>query len=115
VVVYLAGAVPGGESAPRLLSDQTTSMMTEAGLPARAGLIVSRKVGGSVVRHRVSRRLRAQLACRLDKLPAGARVVVRALPSAADASSAALGQQLDAAFAKLTADRPQSPGRNEAT
>jgi ribonuclease P protein component len=62
--------------------------------------------------------LRAQLACRLDELPAGARVVVRALPSSAEASSASLGRQLDAAFAKLTAKltagRPQPAGRSEA-
>jgi ribonuclease P protein component len=77
-------------------------------LPARAGLIVSRKVGGSVVRHRVSRRLRAQLASRLDGLPTGSRVVVRALPTAAEASSTSLGRQLDAAFAKLTDARAQS-------
>ena len=55
-----------------------------------------------MVRHQVSRRLRAQLADRLAGLPAGSRVVVRALPSAADASSQALGAQLDRALATLT-------------
>jgi ribonuclease P protein component len=99
VVVYLADAAPDGD---RPVSDQTSADSPTA---PRAGLIVSRKVGGSVVRHRVSRRLRAQLASRLGALPAGTRVVVRALPSAAEASSEALGRQLDAAFAKLTADR----------
>jgi ribonuclease P protein component len=98
VVVYFADVAPGGVRRP--VSDQTS-----ADSAPRVGLIVSRKVGGSVVRHRVSRRLRAQLASRLAELPAGARVVVRALPSAAEASSEALGRQLDAAFAKLTADR----------
>jgi ribonuclease P protein component len=101
VVVYLAGAAPVGGASSRLVSDQTTATSANA---AQAGLIVSRKVGGSVVRHRVSRRLRAQLASRLAELPAGARVVVRALPSAAEATSETLGQQLDAAFEKLTAD-----------
>ena len=37
--------------------------------PARAGLVVSGKVGNSVVRHRVSRRLRAQLRPLLAELP----------------------------------------------
>ena len=69
---------------------------------ARAGLIVSRKVGGSVVRHQVSRRLRAQLADRLDRLPPGSRLVVRALPSSAGADSARLGGALDAALDRLT-------------
>jgi ribonuclease P protein component len=62
----------------------------------RAGLVVSRAVGGSVVRHRVSRRLRHLLAPRLAALPQGSRVVVRALPPAAEASSAELGVELDA-------------------
>ena len=89
LVVYLTGAA---ELALCLPSDQT---------PVRAGLIVSRKVGGSVIRHQVSRRLRAQLATRIGALPAGSKLVIRALPSAADASSRALGDQLDRAFAKL--------------
>ena len=61
----------------------------------RAGLVVSKAVGGSVVRHRVSRRLRHLLAPRLRELPAGAMLVVRALPPAADATSAELGDDLD--------------------
>ena len=58
--------------------------------------MVSRAVGGSVVRHRVSRRLRHLLAPRLADLPAGSMIVVRALPPAADATSAELGEDLDA-------------------
>lgn len=69
----------------------------------KVGLIVGKKVGGSVVRHQVSRRLRAQLSTRLNAVPAGSSVVVRALPEAADASSAELGQDLDAALRRLTA------------
>ncbi|WP_372734309.1 ribonuclease P protein component, partial [Nocardioides sp.] len=48
--------------------------------PARAGLVVSKAVGNAVVRTRVKRRLRHQLAARLDRVPLGATVVVRALP-----------------------------------
>jgi ribonuclease P protein component len=69
------------------------------------GLVVGKAVGGSVVRHRVARRLRAQLACRLDSLPAGSGTVVRALPAAADATSEQLGASLDHAFARLAATR----------
>lgn len=71
-----------------------------AGAPL-VGLVVGRSVGGSVVRHRVSRRLRAQLAERVDALEAGTGVVVRALPEAASADSAQLGRDLDAALARL--------------
>jgi ribonuclease P protein component len=70
-------------------------------LPARAGFVVGRSVGNSVVRHRVIRRLRHLVRDRLASLPAGSRLVVRALPPAATADSAGLGSDLDAAFAKL--------------
>lgn len=62
----------------------------------RVGFVVSRAVGGSVVRHRVVRRLRHLVAERLDTLPGDAWVVVRALPSAADATAAQLADDLDA-------------------
>jgi ribonuclease P protein component len=61
----------------------------------RAGFVVSRAVGGSVVRHRVSRKLRHLVAPRLAALPADARLVVRALPPAAGATSAELADDLD--------------------
>jgi ribonuclease P protein component len=77
--------------------------------PARVGLVVGRSVGASVVRHRVSRRLRAQLAQRLDRLPAGSGTVVRALPESAAASSAELGRALDVALNKALART--APGR----
>jgi ribonuclease P protein component len=73
--------------------------------PALVGLVVGKTVGGSVVRHRVSRRLRAQLAQRLDQLPPGSGTVVRALPDSAEATSAELGRCLDKAFDRLAARR----------
>jgi ribonuclease P protein component len=69
------------------------------------GFVVSKAVGGSVVRHRVARRLRAQLARRLASLPAGSGTVVRALPEAADVTSEQLGAGLDRALAKLAGRR----------
>jgi ribonuclease P protein component len=87
----------------------------------RAGFVVSRAVGGSVVRHRVSRRLRHLIAARLPELPPDARVVVRALPPAAKASSVDLAKDLDAALrtalGKLVQRPQQAPGspRAEAT
>jgi ribonuclease P protein component len=61
----------------------------------RAGFVVSKAVGGSVVRHRVARRLRHLIRPRLAELPENARVVVRALPPAATASSAELAEDLE--------------------
>jgi ribonuclease P protein component len=75
---------------------------TQAGSPPLVGLIVGRTVGGSVVRHRVSRRLRAQVAARLDQVPSGSGTVVRALPEAATARSADLGDAVAAALHRLT-------------
>ena len=69
--------------------------------PARAGLVVGKAVGGSVVRSRTSRRLRHLLADRLDRLPPGTRVVVRALPGAGTAPSSALGADLDSALDRV--------------
>jgi ribonuclease P protein component len=68
------------------------------GLATRAGLVVSRAVGGAVVRNTVKRRLRHLLASRIPSLPAGSRIVVRALPAAAAATSAQLGAALDDAL-----------------
>jgi ribonuclease P protein component len=75
-------------------------------VPACVGFVVGRAVGGSVERHRVLRRLRHLVRARLDGLPAGARLVVRALPPAAGADSAALGRDLDAALDRLLGARP---------
>jgi ribonuclease P protein component len=69
--------------------------------PARAGLVVSKAVGGSVVRHQVSRRLRHQLRDVVGALPAGTRLVVRAAPAAGTADSASLGADLRAAVDRL--------------
>ena len=82
-------------------------------LPVRAGLVVSKAVGGSVVRSTVSRRLRHLLRDRLAALPDGVRLVVRAAPAAATAPSAVLGSDLDAALARAgrPVGRPSSQGR----
>ena len=63
--------------------------------PARVGFIVPKAVGGSVVRHRVVRQLRALMAARIDEFPPGSRCVVRALAPAADLGSAGLAIELD--------------------
>ena len=52
---------------------------------ARFGFIVSKAVGGAVVRNTVRRRLKAVCAEALPGVAPGADIVIRALPSAATA------------------------------
>lgn len=54
--------------------------------PSMAGFAVSRTVGGAVIRNRVTRRLRAIMRELLPTLPEGSKVVIRALPAAAEAT-----------------------------
>ncbi|WP_319463192.1 ribonuclease P protein component [Micromonospora sp. RTP1Z1] len=81
----------------------------ETSAPSRAGFVVSKAVGNAVVRNKVRRRLRHLVRERLDQLPAGSTLVVRALPAAAEASYARLGADLDAAVAAARAPRGRRP------
>jgi ribonuclease P protein component len=81
----------------------------EIGQP-RAGFVVSRAVGGAVVRNRVRRQLRHLVAARLGGFPIGSRLVVRALPAAATASGAQLGAALDAALDSALSARASRSG-----
>lgn len=67
----------------------------------RAGFIVSRAVGGAVVRNRVRRRLRHLVAARIGRLPPRSLLVVRAQPGAVAAGGAGLATDLDDAVSKL--------------
>lgn len=91
----------GRRAGRRLLVVSVLTPAEPSEAPTRAGLVVGKAVGGSVVRSRTSRRLRHLLRDRLDRMPAGSRVVVRALPGAGTASSAALGEDLDRALDRV--------------
>ena len=69
--------------------------------PARMGLVISKSVGGSVVRHHVARKLRVVVAGRISTWPMGLDVVIRALPDAASADQGQLGRDLDRALERL--------------
>lgn len=71
---------------------------TDQADPPRAGFVVSRTVGGAVVRNRVRRRLRHLVRAHLAELPTGSRLVVRALPAAATAPPDQLAEDLAAAL-----------------
>jgi ribonuclease P protein component len=58
---------------------------TQLNQPARAGLIISKNVGGSVTRHRIARQARHALRHSYPQLPVGGLLVIRALNSAHDA------------------------------
>ncbi len=72
------------------------------GAGVRVGMVVSKTVGNAVVRNRVKRRLRAQMSHRIDQLPDGGRLVVRALPGSTDLDSGTLARDLDRALAGAT-------------
>jgi ribonuclease P protein component len=106
LVAYLAAA-DGPEGSDMAIDEART------GPGARAGFVVSKAVGNAVVRNRVRRRLRHLCATRLGALPPGSILVVRALPSAAEADSAQLGRELDAALERLTGGGAKRRARSE--
>jgi ribonuclease P protein component len=75
-----------------------------ADLPPRVGFVVSRAVGNAVVRNRTKRRLRAGVATRLNGIPSGFDLVVRANPAAGAATfdelDSALGRQIEKACSR---------------
>ncbi|MEV7228405.1 MULTISPECIES: ribonuclease P protein component [Polymorphospora] len=79
--------------------------------PSRAGFVVSKAVGGAVVRNLVRRRLRHLVRERIDTLPAGSTLVVRALPSAAEVPYGRLAADLDAALTAARTPRRASRSR----
>ena len=72
----------------------------------RAGFVVGKAVGNSVVRHLVTRRLRAAVLEQLHRLPVSADLVVRARPEAATATFGRLRTDL-----RTGLDRVLSPAR----
>ncbi|MFC4908768.1 ribonuclease P protein component [Actinomadura gamaensis] len=77
--------------------------------PALVGFIVARTVGNAVVRNRVRRRLRHLVRARLDRLPGGSLLVVRANPAAGTARGDELAADLDSALDRVL--RQTSKGR----
>jgi ribonuclease P protein component len=81
LLTVIAWAEPAGSGSPRV------------------GFAVGRACGNSVRRHRLARRLRHLVRERLDRLPPGVAVVVRASPAAADSPTEELAADLDRALA----------------
>ncbi len=89
MVVYAVG--------PSVLTD----VDTPADLPPRIGFVVSKAVGGAVVRNRTKRVLRHLVAARIPRIPVGIDLVVRANPAATGATTAQLGTELDRLLGKV--------------
>jgi ribonuclease P protein component len=87
----------------------------EAPTPGQIGVVVSKAVGGSVVRHRVARRIRHLMSARMSTLPAACLVVIRANPAAAGASFATLAGDLDIALGSAGRMVGQSNSTSEAS
>ncbi len=58
---------------------------TKLDQPARAGLITSKNIGGSVTRHQVARKIRHVLLDIYKQLPQGSLLVIRALNNSKNA------------------------------
>ncbi len=80
-----------------------THVLLRSGGHTSVGFVVSKAVGSAVDRNRVKRQLRHLMRDRVEGLPDGSRVVVRALPAASGARSATLAEHLDAALARAGA------------
>ena len=60
---------------------------TQLDQPARAGLIISKNVGGSVTRHKIARKARHAFREIYPQLPTGGLLVIRALNGASGAEA----------------------------
>ena len=77
----------------------------QAGAPVKVGLIVGKNVGGSVVRHRVSRQIRHAIAPHLPQFPAGTLLLFRAHPGAAGSVERNLDSEISALVKKYLSRR----------
>ncbi|WP_116116056.1 ribonuclease P protein component [Austwickia chelonae] len=90
-----AAAVRSRRSGGPRLVVHATKTDARAGAPPRVGLVVSKAVGNAVVRNRTKRRVRALMKTHIAELPAGIDLVIRARPTAANASYEQLARDLD--------------------
>lgn len=88
-------ATRGKRAAGKRITIHATRRPDRHDRSARVGFVVSKAVGIAVVRNKVKRRLRHQLAERLGCIPQGVDLVVRANPSAAHSPADQLGAEID--------------------
>ena len=79
------------------------SLATGADKPARIGLTVTKKLGGSPLRNRIRRRLREALRLEAEGAPSGRDLVLVARPAAAFAGFIEIRADIRRAFEKSSA------------
>ena len=79
--------------------------ITDLDQPARAGLIISKSVGGSVIRHRVARKIRHCIQHHYESLPTGSLLVIRGLNKSAGADCASELSTIVANLLRKSKDR----------
>ena len=77
-----------------LLHVRTPLDGARSGAPVKVGLIVGKSVGGSVIRHRVSRQIRHAIAPHISRFSGGTLIVVRAHPGAARSIDQNIGDEI---------------------
>ncbi|HEY8620603.1 MAG TPA: ribonuclease P protein component [Dermatophilaceae bacterium] len=91
----------GSRSGSHLMVVHANSTDARAGQPPRVGFVVSKGVGNAVVRNRTKRVLRPLMNARIERLPDGLDVVVRANPDLAGTATATVAQDLDRLLATV--------------
>lgn len=77
--------------------------------PVLVGIVASRAVGPAVSRNRVRRQLRHLMRARLDRCPAGTRLVLRVRPGATKLTGGQLAAQLDALLTRAVGRVGEAP------
>lgn len=103
-----AKALRHGQRAGRPLLSAHLLVRSDHDGQAQVGFVVSKAVGGAVVRNRVRRQLRHLVRGYLGVLPAGSLLVVRANPRTAVARQAELAAELDLVIAALLRRRDKA-------
>ena len=101
----------GSRSGSRLIVVHANSTDARPGQPPRVGLVVSKAVGNAVVRNRTKRVLRALMSIRIDQLPAGVDLVIRAKTELPGTPTAVLGRDLDRLLATVLRRVTSQEGR----
>jgi ribonuclease P protein component len=101
----------GSHSGSRFIVVYANLTDARAGQPPRVGLVVSKAVGNAVVRNRTKRVLRAFMSSRIDQVPQGVDVVIRAKTDLPGTPTAVLAQDLDKLLATVLLRVTSQEGR----
>ena len=89
-----------------LLYVATPNGDNRSGAPVKVGLIVGKNVGGSVVRHRVSRQIRHAIAPHLSQFAPGTLLLFRAHPGSARNAEQNISGEISSLVNKYFSTKP---------